>query len=362
MTALESRPRPSPRDADLRLGVIGCGQIAEHVHIPVLDRLPGVRVTALCDVDASRVNHVLSRAPEAVAFTDHRRMLEEVELDAVVITASTGCHAELAIDALERGKHIYLEKPMATDLAAARGVITAWRLSGKVAMMGFNYRFNRLFRRLRQDLDAGRIGPLIGARTVFSLPRRELPAWRGKRETGGGVLLDLASHHIDLVRYIFRQEVSEVTARVWSQDSESDSACLVMRLNGGLCVQSFFSKESVEEDTFEVYGRTGKLTADRYFLERVQRTDPGHHAARVQQLMSRLHSFLPSRPVLQKFRAPAHEPSYRTALACFAAAARRGSSSVVDLLDGYRSLAVIDAAEESARTGTPVRCAERSAV
>lgn len=362
MAALESKRGSSPRDADLRVGVVGCGQIAENVHIPVLDGLRGVSVVALCDVEPARIERVRSRASDAVAFTDHRRMLEEVELDAVVITAPSGCHAELAIDALERGKHIYLEKPMATDLAAAREVITAWRMAGSVAMMGFNYRFNRLFRRLRRELEAGRIGPLIGARTVFSLPKRELPAWRKKRETGGGVLLDLASHHIDLVRYIFRQEVAEVTAHMGTRDSEDDPACLVMRLDDGLCVQSFFSEYSVEEDAFEVYGRTGKLIADRYFLERVQRTDRGHHAARVQQLVSRLHSFLPSRQVLRKLREPAREPSYRAALASFVMAARHGSSPEVDLLDGYRSLVVIDAAEESARTGMPVSCAARSTV
>src|SRR5690349_4476182 len=135
--------RSNAPSSTVAIGVIGCGQIAQAVHLPVLSRLPGVRVTALADTDATRLSQAAARVPRAACFSDYARLLATPEVDAVVICAPPALHAEVAVAALKANKHVYLEKPLATTLEDADRVCEVWRQSGRVGMIGFNYRFNR---------------------------------------------------------------------------------------------------------------------------------------------------------------------------------------------------------------------------
>ncbi|MCS6859689.1 MAG: Gfo/Idh/MocA family oxidoreductase, partial [Abditibacteriales bacterium] len=185
---------------------------------------------------------------------------------------------------------IYLEKPLATNLDEAQTVLTAWRTAGVVGMVGFNYRFHPLYERIRQHVQSGKLGALVGARSVFCTPARPLPTWKQFRHSGGGVLLDLASHHVDLVRFFFGQEVREVSAALRSQRSDDDSAMLQLRLDDGLPVQSFFSMNAVDEDRFEIYGTAGKLAVNRYRSLDVEFTDPAPHLTPLKRWGRRLSS------------------------------------------------------------------------
>jgi predicted dehydrogenase len=221
-------------------------------------------------------------------------------------------------------------------------------------MIGFNYRFNALYQAARQHIQSGRLGELVSVRSVFSSAARILPAWQQTRQNGGGALLDLASHHIDLIRFFFAQEVREVFAGLRSQRSEDDSAMLELRLADGLLVQSFFSMSAVDEDRFEVYGTAGKLVVDRHLSLDVEILDPTLDFARLKRIRRGVGSLIRSPYLLDKIRAPAYEPSYRAALAHFVVAARANQPALPDFRDGYRSLAVVEAAEESARIGQAV--------
>jgi len=306
----------------LHVGIIGCGHLAQWVHLPVLAKLPGVRVVAVADADPQRL------PPGLPGFTDYRHLLAQPNLHAVIIAAPNAVHAEIAMAAFQRGKHVYLEKPIAPSLAEAERIVAAWRAAGTVGMIGFNYRFNPLNQQLRQALRAGRVGDLVTARSVFCVACRTLPDWKQSRKTGGGVLLDLASHHVDLVRFLFGEEIRVVSATVRSMHAEADTATLELRLANGLLVQSYFSWGAVEEDRFEVYGTAGKLVVDRYRAGFIYR--------------------------LRKRFVPGRELSYLTALSQFVDAVRTRQPLQPDLADGYRSLAVIIAAEESARTGRTI--------
>jgi predicted dehydrogenase len=178
-----------------------------------------------------------------------------------------------------------------------------------------------------------------------------MPAWKQTRSKGGGVLLDLASHHIDLVRFLFRQEVRTVYAVIESRCSEHDTATLLLRLADGLRVQSLFSLGGVDEDRFEIYGQAGKLTVDRCRSLDVEFVDAGRATSRLRRLTKSVRRI----PYLfKKLQSPWHEPSHRESLSRFVSAARERdtvSPDLPDLWDGYRSLEVICAAEESAQTG-----------
>jgi predicted dehydrogenase len=340
--------------ATLRVGLIGCGRIVQLVHLNVLTRLPDVDLVALAEPDSQRREEAQRRVPTASAVVSYDDVLGMADVDAVVICTPSALHAEITLAALERGKHVYVEKPLATSVADGQRMLAAWRRAGVVGMIGFNYRFNRLHQRVRAHLQAGRLGDLVAARSVFATPLRPMPDWKQRREHGGGVLFDLASHHVDLVRFLLGSEVREVYARVWSQRTEGDNAMLELRLDSGLVVQSFFSLIAVDEDRFEIYGEAGKLAVDRYLSLDAELTDPTRSQARARWVWGGLQRLIPSPHALQKILAPGNEPSYGAALAHFVAAARANQPASPDLQDGYRSLAVLEAAEESARTGRPV--------
>lgn len=338
----------------LKVGLMGCGHIAQLVHLRVLTRLPDVELVALAEPDPHLREQACRQAPAAVAFSDYPELLERSGVEAVVICLPNALHAAAAVAAMERGKHVYLEKPMATDIDEAQTVLTAWQRAGVVGMMGFNYRFHPLYQRMRQHIQSGRLGELVGMRSVFCTPARPLPTWKQSRHSGGGVLLDLASHHVDLVRFFFGQEVREVSVALRSQRSEDDTATLQLRLDDGLLVQSFFSMNAVDEDCFEIYGTAGKLAVNRYLSLDVEFTDPAPNFSRLKRWGQGLTSLIRSRHLLNKILAPAREPSYQAALSQFIAAVRNRRPASPDFVDGYRSLAVIAAAEESARTGQVV--------
>lgn len=335
----------------LTIGLLGCGEIARRVHLEALEKLPGVRVGALAERDPQRLEDAGRRVPTAERFADYRDLLARSDAEAVVVCLPPALHAEAAVQAFEAGRHVYLEKPIATTLDEARAVVEAGRKAGTVGMMGFNYRFGPLHLEAREQLRAGRAGQLVGARTVFSSAPYAQPAWKGTRQSGGGVLLDLASHHADLVRFLFEDEVAEVSAQLLSQESEHDSALVQMRLAGGLPVQSFFTLGSVVEDRFEVYGRAGKLSFDRHTSAGVAFEPAAFEYGRGAQLRRELRRLAGG--VRRVLRAPG-EPSFAAALTAFAEAAAGRRSDYPTLEDGYRSLAVLAAAERAASTGESV--------
>jgi predicted dehydrogenase len=312
-----------PDVGSLKVGVIGCGRIALSVHLRVWKN-----VVALAEPDPENRRHAARLAPGAVALEDWRELLDRRDVEAVLIAAPTGLHAEMAVAAFERGKHVYLEKPVATNLQDGAKVVEAWRRAGTVGMIGFNFRFNPVWQGLREVIQSGRLGNLAGVRSAFTTPPRPRPDWKQTRQTGGGVLLDLGSHHMDLVRWFLGREVEEVRASCRSQRLEQDTAVVELRLAGGLMVQSFFSQNAGDQDRFEVYGEAGKVALERY------------------------RSWRGARYLVRKLLSPHREPSYRAAWAHFVEAAGRGQGASPSLEDGYRSLEVIAAAEESARTGT----------
>ncbi|MBC7790574.1 MAG: Gfo/Idh/MocA family oxidoreductase [Anaerolineae bacterium] len=342
------------RGATCRIGVIGCGRIAQSVHLEILSGLPGVRVVALAEPDSHKLDAARVRAPTSVGCSDYAELLELPEVDAVVVCGPNAMHAAAAEAALERGKHVYLEKPIATTLDEGRHLVETYRRSGLIGMVGFNYRFNPLNDAARRHLASARIGDLIGARSIFSTGPGEIPAWKRTRESGGGVLLDLASHHVDMMRFLFGREVTEVFASVQSRRSEADTALLHMLMGDDLPVQSFFSFGAGAEDRFEAYGSQGRMSFNRHRSTHVEISGP----SQVTRLFSWLRDESPSLDripfLLGKLRGTGHEPSFRSALMHFVTAVQANKPALPDIEDGYRSLAVVLAAEESASRGRTV--------
>ncbi|HML94123.1 MAG TPA: Gfo/Idh/MocA family oxidoreductase [Thermodesulfobacteriota bacterium] len=338
----------------INLGLIGCGRIARLVHLSSIKKLHGARLAAVSDIDGDCANAAARAAPGARVYTDYKELLRSGDVDAVVICLPTFLHAEAASEAFDHGKHVYLEKPLAQNSEEAARVMEAWEKSGKCGMSGLNLRFNPIYAALKEKVGSGAAGSINAVRTVFTSSSRNLPEWKRKRETGGGVLLDLASHHADLLRYIFGAEVAWVKAGMESRESEDDNAFVELRMENGIRVQSFFSLNSTDEDKIEVYGSKGKLTADRYNSFGVTFTPAGRARGSLGKLADRL-SQIPGSPVLKdRLLGTGREPSFELALGHFAASISGGFHPSPGLADGLASLKIIEAAEESAGTGRAV--------
>ena len=345
------------RKSTCKLGLIGCGSIAQAVHLNILTRLPGVELVALAEPDPQRQASAKREAPSAVAFSDYHALLEQSNVDGVVICLPSALHGAAAIAALDQGKHVYLEKPIAVSTEEADAVVTAWQRAGVIGMIGFNYRFSPQYIAAKKAIQLGQLGELVSARSVFSYPVGTAPAWKQNRASGGGILLDLALHDIDLARFLFDTEVQTVAAEVRSHRYEDDTAALQFQLTNGVMFQLFTSMSTIDEARWEIYGQGGKLIADRYQETAIQVIPPHRPNSRRAQLSISMQSAL-QRLNWHKIIAPTLEPSYQGSLAAFVEAIQSGQSVHPDFTDGRRALAVIEAAETAAKSGAVISLAD----
>ena len=338
----------------IRIGVLGCGNIARGAHLLSLARTAGATVVAIADSDPTCLASAQPLAPKAGTVRDFREVIEAPGVDAIVIALPPALHAEAAMAALANGKHVYVEKPLATSMTDAERVVVAWERSGLVGMMGLNYRYNPLVRRARARLAEGAVGTPLAARTVFATPRRTIPAWKEQRSAGGGVLLDLAVHHIDLVRFLLDAEIVRVSAELRSVASNDDTAFLQLGLTNGVMTQVMCSLSAVEEDRIEIYGSSGKLTIDRYRSLRVDES-PSAAGSALTGVLTGLAGEIRALPyAVQKLRSPMHDPSFPLAMEVFVRAVEQRTPAEPSLRDGLRALTVIEAAEQSAGSGRVV--------
>lgn len=343
----------------VKVALVGCGRIAIEVHLPALLRMSDVDVVALVEPDNQRRAQALALAGKVATFREDCELDAFPGLDAVVICSPNAFHSTSATRAFLQHKHVYLEKPIATSLHEADSVLCAWRQAGTVGMIGFNYRFHPFYVRARAHILAGDLGEIVAVRSVFSSADQSAPEWKTRRATGGGVLLDLAMHHVDLCRFLLEQEIVEVYADLWSRLSEHDTAALRMRLSGDCAVQSFFNLHgNNDDDRLEVYGTAARMNIDRrngFNLELVKREHSDGWPSRLQRSLRRV---IKSPVLSDRLLANGREPSYHAALAHFIKSIRSGNiAAAPNLNDGYAALSVIATAERSAALGQAVQVA-----
>jgi predicted dehydrogenase len=337
-----------------RVGValLGCGSIAAPVHLRLLRRHRGVDVVGVADPSSEA--RALAERAGVRAVADPLELLDDPAVAVAVVCAPTHVHAELGLAVLERGKHLFLEKPIAASVEDGIRLVEAAEAAGTVAAVGFNHRYHPLHGRARELLEAGAQGPVRSIQTAFCQPLAagELAAWRRSRATGGGVLLDLASHQVDLVRWLLADEVVSAGAEIESGASEDDAARIELRTAAGVAVSGYFSYRAARCDVLRITGTTGTIELDRYARAlRISstRTDVGDVRSRRDPPAWR-----PRLWQLQRRLRPAYEPSYERLLAAFVAAVGGEPVTLPTLADGLRSLEVVAAAEDAARAGATV--------
>lgn len=254
----------------LRIGIIGCGRIAVTRHIPELLAHPRAVLTALCDTRRARAAELAERYGVTGVYDTAEEMLRSAALDAVIICTPNWLHAEDTVNALRRGLHVFVEKPMAVSLEQCQLMIEEAERAGKVLAIGHNQRLHPVFRRAKEWLDSGRIGKVTQVMTQFQHGGPELWSVDGSEswflngsETGLGVLGDLGIHRLDMLRWMLADEITKVhalTSSVRGISGVNDSAALVLQTAAGVLgtVQVSWNNPLQEHRTV-FYGTKGTL-------------------------------------------------------------------------------------------------------
>jgi predicted dehydrogenase len=201
----------------LRCAVIGAGGGIGIQHLLSLQSCPRAAAVAVSETNLQRAREVCDRFKIPRNYNDYHELLEQPDIEAVIIALPNYLHATVAIDALKAGKHVLLEKPMATSLKEATKVAEAVKKSKCTFMVGLNFRFNRQAQLAKMAVDRGDLGDIYHART-FWLRRAGIPrigSWfTQKKFAGGGCVYDIGSHCLDLAMHLMRDfEVETVLAQ-----------------------------------------------------------------------------------------------------------------------------------------------------
>jgi predicted dehydrogenase len=228
----------------VKLGIIGLGYIGQ-VHLRHSLKLSGVQVSAVADVSEKALKKAKNSGVKKT-FTNYDELLKDPDIDSVIIALPTHLHLQCTKKAAEAKKNIFLEKPIARNVEEAQEIISVTQKNSIKLMMGYPLRFNAAFREIKEKIDKGLIGDVENAHATYisSGPffhRAEgyspvpVPEWWFNRElTGGGVLIDLGSHIINLLRWYFG-EITDIKSHFghrFNMDFE-DSAMCVARFKSG---------------------------------------------------------------------------------------------------------------------------------
>ncbi len=186
----------------LRIGIIGCGGIANGKHMPALMKQKDVQMVAFCDIIEERAVKAAKDygTPDAKTYTDYKELLEDKTIDVVHVCTPNKEHSFITIDALEAGKHVMCEKPMAKTYAEAKAMLDAAKRTGKKLTIGYQNRHTPQALYVKQACDEGVLGDIYYANAI-ALRRRAVPTWGvflNEDEQGGGPLIDIGTHALDL--------------------------------------------------------------------------------------------------------------------------------------------------------------------
>lgn len=347
----------------LKIGIIGVGNISG-MHIQAYQQNPNVELYAFCDINEAQLKKRAEEFGVSRTFTNKEDMLALPELDAVSVCTWNSAHAECTIAALEAGKHVLCEKPMATNAEDARRMKEAAEKNGKLLMIGFVRRFGNDCAVLQDFLNAGFFGDLYYAKATY-LRRNGCPGgWFGeKARSGGGPLIDLGVHVIDLVRYLMgnpkpvsvygatyqklfdRRDLKDKKEYVATSKTDhdiydvEDLASAMIRFDNGatLAVEASFSL-NLKKDTgdIELFG-----------------TKAGAKLSPELEIFTETNGYM-TNVTLEKPTALSFDGLFEGEINHFVDCIQNGTACQAPAEDGIQLMRILDAIYESARTGHEV--------
>ena len=353
------------RKAEGRRGValIGCGGIAG-IHLQAIAQEPRVRLIAVADMDAKRAQAAAEKYGADEVHGTWGPIWRNAEIEAVDLCLPHHLHAPAAIAAMEAGKHVLVEKPIANTVAEAEAMIEAARTHERILMVGHVKRFNRAAVTMQRAIAAGQIGEPFSFEAIWYGPREIMPGipWvQKKAQGGGGPLMGFGTHHLDLLRWFFGEvaEVAAFTTRGVMRDAEvEDTAAVSLRFRSGapgvspgapgvspgvIGVLHFSWTRTVESfcEHLRVLGTTGEVVVtDGEAVTMASETRFGDRE---------LHALDPAEEA-----GDLPEEAFAAQFAHFIDCIETGATPLTDAASARNTVAVIEAAYESAESGRVV--------
>ena len=190
----------------LGVGIIGCGGIANGKHMPSIKKVNGLEMVAFCDIIRERAEKAAKEygTPDAKVYTDYHELLADARVNNVRVLTPNRAHAQITIDALHAGKHVLCEKPMASTYADALRMLEAQKETGKLLTIGYQHKFDPDVMYAKAEAEKNTFGEMYFAKGNV-IRRRGVPTWgvfTNKSEQGGGSLIDIGTHALDIVLYL----------------------------------------------------------------------------------------------------------------------------------------------------------------
>jgi len=334
-----------------RFGIIGCGRIAPR-HVAAIKSLEGCEVVAGCDNVPEILDQFCEEHGVTKKYTDYHDLLKDKNVDVVVICTPSGLHAQMTIDAAKAKKHVVTEKPMAMELKDADAMIKACEDNKVRLFVVKQNRYNPPVVKLFNALKKGRFGKLLYLNTnvLWCRPQSyyDMAEWRGSAEQDGGILLNQASHHVDLLRWI-GGEVKSVYAKLDTIDHDievPDIALIIMKFKNGAygtitATNCTYPKNM--EGSVTVLGTKGCAKVGGFAVNKIDHWDFQDYENDDEMIMDS--STLP--PDVYGF---GHKEVYKNVVGSL----RTGKNAFVDGFEGRTSLELIEAIYESAKSSKEV--------
>ncbi len=245
-------------DRIVKIGIIGCGGIANGKHMPSLSKLENVQMVAFCDIVVEKAQNAAKKfgTPDAKVYEDYKELLKDKDIEVVHVLTPNKEHAEITIDALYAGKHVMCEKPMAKTSAEAKKMVEAAKATGKKLTIGYQHRQKPQSFFAKQYIEEGRLGEIYYA-NCYAVRRRGTPNWGvflNEDEQGGGPIIDIATHSLDLTLYLMDNYEPEMVVgkthkklehpeagNIWGDNGVSttpleEAACAFIRMKNGATI------------------------------------------------------------------------------------------------------------------------------
>lgn len=190
----------------LKVGIIGCGGIANGKHMPSLAKIAEIEMVAFCDIEVEKAETAAKKYgnENAKVYTDYKELLKDHSIDVVHVCTPNRSHSFITVDVLEAGKHAMCEKPMAINSEEARTMLETAKRTGKKLTIGYQNRFRGDSRYLKATCENGDLGDIYFAK-AHAIRRRAVPTWGvflNEFEQGGGPLIDIGTHALDLTLWM----------------------------------------------------------------------------------------------------------------------------------------------------------------
>lgn len=337
--------------SEMKFAIVGCGRIA-HKHMRVLSEIEAAQVVAVCDNQPERAR-TFGEKYQVPWYTDYHKMLSEVDVDAITICTPSGYHARHVIDCAPYKKHIIVEKPMALRLEDADRMIEACDLNGIKLFVVKQNRYNLPVKKLREAIEHDRFGRIIMGQVRVLWMRDQAyydqDDWRGTWALDGGVLANQASHHIDLLQWMLGpvNSVFAKTETFLNNIETEDTGVAIFRFSSGalgIVQATTCARPRDLEGSISIFGEKGSVEIGGFAVNEMRLWEFADNQPGDDDVVS---TYRNNPPNVYGF---GHQEFYLDTIDCIL----NDKRSILDGLEGRKSLELISAIYESVETGKEI--------